>query len=91
MSGDAPHRFLFEAFCYRIKLVQEGGKNTGPLPSDVMDSLPKRPEIMQRYVVDRLRQHSKILEPEEKVLDRLDREALADCQVLLIDRESPGS
>src|SRR5437016_2014693 len=60
-KGDDVHRFLLGAFGHRIKQAQGGYKNAGPLPAEQMEYLQKNMERLQRYVVDRLRQHSRIL------------------------------
>src|SRR5207244_1157188 len=62
---DEAHQALFKAYAYRIKMAQEGKRNSGPLPADDMAALEK--DRMKRYLVERLRQHSRILEPEQKV------------------------
>jgi hypothetical protein len=64
---DDAHKFLLGAFGHRIRQAQTGQKNAGPLPAEQMEYLQKNVERIQRYVVDRLRQHSRILEPEEKI------------------------
>jgi hypothetical protein len=63
---DEIHEFLLDAYGYRIKQGLEGKPHGGPLPDDQIGSLVKM-DRMPRYVVDRLRQHSKILEPNERL------------------------
>jgi hypothetical protein len=60
------HQLLLQAFDYRIRQAQEGKPHTGPLPPEQMEYL-EHMERMSRYVVDRLRQHSQILEPDLKI------------------------
>ncbi len=62
---DETHQSLFRAYAYRIKLAQEARKNSGPLPAEELAALEK--DRMKRYLVERLRQHSRILEPDQKV------------------------
>jgi FtsH ternary system domain X7 len=66
-NTDEAHQFLFRAFTYRVKMAQEGKRNTGPLPPEELEYLEKRMERLKRYVVERLRQHSRILEPDQKI------------------------
>ncbi len=66
-KAEDAHTFLLGAFAHRIRLAQEGRKNAGPLPAEQMEYLQKNMERIQRYVADRLRQHSRILEPDEKI------------------------
>jgi hypothetical protein len=66
-SEDAAHQFLLEAFDFRLKLAREGKKNSGSLPPEQMEYLEKTMDRMPRYLVDRLRQHSRILEPDQKI------------------------
>jgi hypothetical protein len=62
---DAP-RFLLTAYTYRIEQALEGKPHTGPLPAQDIEYL-EHMERLQRYVVDRLRQHSRILEPDQRI------------------------
>ena len=66
-AEDHAHQFLLEAFDFRIKLAREGKKNAGPLPHEQLEYLEKTMDRMPRYLVDRLRQHSRILEPDQKI------------------------
>ena len=66
-AEDAAHQFLLEAFDFRLKLAREGKKNAGPLPQEQLEYLEKTMDRMPRYLVDRLRQHSRILEPDQKI------------------------
>lgn len=60
------HSFLLEAYEYRIEQVLAGSPGTGPLPPEHIEYLEQM-ERFSRYAVDRLRHHSRILEPHEKV------------------------
>jgi hypothetical protein len=64
-EGDV-HVFLREAFGYRIQQALDGKGAAGPLPSEQTEYLEQM-ERVQRYKADRLRQHSRILEPHEKI------------------------
>ncbi|MFQ3592907.1 MAG: hypothetical protein SNJ82_06915 [Gemmataceae bacterium] len=63
---DDAHTALLTAFDYRIRLALDGKPTGGPLPNDLMQFL-EHMERLGRYVVDRLRKHSKIIEPEATV------------------------
>jgi hypothetical protein len=63
---DDAHTALVTAFDYRIRLALEGKPTGGALPNDQMEFL-EHMERLGRYVVDRLRKHSKIIEPEASV------------------------
>jgi hypothetical protein len=63
---DDVHQFLLGAYGYRIKQALEGKPHGGPLPTEQVELLTHM-DRMPRYVVDRLRQHSRILEPNEKI------------------------
>jgi hypothetical protein len=63
---DTAHRFLLSAYRYRIHQARDGKPHTGPLPSNQLEELELM-ERLQRYVVDRLRKHSRILEPDQKI------------------------
>src|SRR5262245_4096380 len=64
-ARDAVHQSLLKAYDYRIRLAQEGHKNAGPLPAEDVLALEK--DRMKRYLVERFRQHSRILEPEQQI------------------------
>jgi hypothetical protein len=61
---DPVHRWLARAFEYRITQVLEGNAPTGAWPESMLADL-ENIERLDRYKVDRLRQHSRILEPHE--------------------------
>ncbi|GIW80100.1 MAG: hypothetical protein KatS3mg105_1907 [Gemmatales bacterium] len=75
-NSDAPHvhNYLLSAFAWRIKAALEQKPNSGPLP-DIRVDIPTQGKALpldrfprlDRYVVDRLRQHSRILEPHEEI------------------------
>jgi cellulose synthase operon protein C len=64
-TGEA-HGFLLQAFDYRIKQALDGRPSNGSLPPEHMEYLEQM-ERMQRYVVERLRERSRILEPDTKL------------------------
>jgi hypothetical protein len=60
------HAFLIEAISYRIRQSQEGRPHAGPLPQVQIDYL-EHMDKMPRYMVDRVRQVFRIVEPERGV------------------------
>ncbi len=66
LSGNDVSLVLLQAYEYRIHQALEGKPHAGPLPADHVEYLTHL-DRMPRYVVDRLRQHSRILEPNEKI------------------------
>jgi hypothetical protein len=63
---DDAHQFLLTAYKYRITQALDGKPHTGPLLADHMEYL-EHMERLQRYVVDRLRRHARVLEPDQKI------------------------
>jgi hypothetical protein len=63
---DDAHTFLLEGFAYRAVQALEGKPHTGQLPQPLMDST-KRMLPLHNYIIDRLRKHSQILEPEQRI------------------------
>ncbi|HWG45003.1 MAG TPA: hypothetical protein VN688_19695 [Gemmataceae bacterium] len=63
---DDAHTFLLHSFEHRINEALEGKPHTGPLPAKQIERLAAMPALL-RYVVDRLRKHSRILEPEQDI------------------------
>jgi hypothetical protein len=63
---DDAHTFLLEAYRYRITQVLDNKPHTGPLPAERLDSL-KGMVTLLNYVVDRLRRHSRVLEPDQEI------------------------
>jgi hypothetical protein len=63
---DEAHALLLEAFTYRIAQVMEGKPHAGPLPDHLVESI-ETIDFLLRYVVDRLRKHSRILEPDQQI------------------------
>jgi hypothetical protein len=63
---DDAHNFLYNAFEHRIKQALDGKPHTGPLPNDQLEYL-EHMERLLRYVGDRLRMHSRILEPDQGI------------------------
>jgi hypothetical protein len=64
-GGDVPS-VLLEAYVYRVDQGLGGKAPGGPLPAALVEYL-EHMEKIPRYMVDRVRQHSRILEPVEKV------------------------
>src|SRR5207237_6856798 len=65
-AGNEVHQLLLQAFVYRIKLARDGRKNAGPLPPDMIEAV-KNLSREDGSVIDRIRHHLKILEPDQKV------------------------
>jgi hypothetical protein len=57
---------LLEAFAYRIGQALQGQPHQGPLPTQVLDRTA-RLGLAEQYAVDRLRQSSRIVEPDQKI------------------------
>jgi len=71
-SPDPAHEFLLKAFVWRIENAIQGKAHAGPLPAEMMARIEtlddgRNNQASKRYIVDRLRQHSWILEPQEKI------------------------
>jgi hypothetical protein len=61
------HGLLVRGFRYRVEQVLQGRPHAGPLPAEWRDDLEKAVgRTLSRYFVDRMRQQSQILEPEER-------------------------
>jgi hypothetical protein len=60
------HVWLQEAFDYRIQQALESKPAAGPLPRPHLEKLEQM-ERKARYKADRLREHSRILEPHERI------------------------
>ncbi len=63
---DEVHKFLLKAFEYRIQQALDGKPHSGSLPDECAAEMGKI-ERLNRYVVDRLRNQSRILEPDEQI------------------------
>jgi hypothetical protein len=66
LGKDEIHEVLCRAYRYRIDEALAGRPRAGPLPEGVLVQI-ERLDKMPRFVVDRLRQHSRILEPDQKI------------------------
>jgi cellulose synthase operon protein C len=70
---DPVSTWLALAYEFRIRQALEGKPNAGQLPEEMLESLKPRGEDKEnelkliRYKIDRLRQHSRILEPHEEI------------------------
>ena len=65
-DADPIHSFLKTAFDFRIGQAREGKRAGGSLPPELLACLERMPAD-DRYHVDRFRQHSKILDPTERI------------------------
>ncbi|HEY7154098.1 MAG TPA: hypothetical protein VH575_09100 [Gemmataceae bacterium] len=65
-GADEAHTFLFKAFLFRIGQAREGRPHSGPLAVELMEEL-EHLYFMLRYMVDRLRNCSRTLEPDRRV------------------------
>jgi hypothetical protein len=63
---DDAHQFLLQAYDYRIRQALEGKPHSGPLPDEYIKSMETM-DRLSRYVVDRLRKHSRVLEPDRRI------------------------
>ena len=64
---DEVHRWCLKAFEYRIGQSLEGKPHLGQLPDNLLQGLTGLKDRLDRYKIDRLRQHSRVLEPHEKI------------------------
>jgi hypothetical protein len=63
---DEVHNLLLEIFEYRINQALQGNPHTGPLPQVLLDK-QKTLKDNGAYIVDRLRRHSRIIDPEQRI------------------------
>jgi hypothetical protein len=63
---DDVHSFLCEGYCYRVRQALGGEPHAGPLPQRLMDTLQQMGSY-KAYIIDRLRSHSLILEPDQRI------------------------
>jgi hypothetical protein len=66
LQGDPVHRWVSDAFRFRVRQALDTRALRGPVEQALLDQLEQM-ERLARYKVDRLRQHSRILEPHEKI------------------------
>ncbi len=64
--ADAVHSLLFRAYSIRIERALEGKPHSGPLPESLLADLDGM-DSLSRYVIERLRHNSRILEPDRQV------------------------
>ena len=64
--SDPVHSWLLTAFSHRIQQVTSGDSADSPFPRRMLKKLEKFSKL-DRYKVDRLREHSSILEPNERL------------------------
>src|SRR5262249_16260274 len=65
-SRAAIHTCLPNAYDFRIRQALEGKPNSGALPNEQLETLEIM-DKMQRYVVERMRECSRILDPDQKI------------------------
>ncbi len=70
---DPAHEFLLQAFRWRIENALQGKAHSGPLPPDLLlrlevidEGRSKTGVVNPRYIVDRMRDLSWVLEPQDK-------------------------
>ena len=66
VPADPVQRVLLEAFAYRIDEARSDRSTCGPLPVELLERIDRLREL-ERYAVNRLREHSRVLEPGELV------------------------
>jgi hypothetical protein len=66
LGKDEIHEVLARGYRYRIDEALAGRPHAGPLPADLVEQV-ERLDKMRAFVVDRLRQHSRILEPDQRI------------------------
>ncbi|MCE9532541.1 MAG: hypothetical protein K8T89_15695 [Planctomycetes bacterium] len=65
-DADPVHAFLKSAFDSRIRQMREGKRADGSLAPELLARLERLPADT-RYAIDRLRRHSRILDPTERI------------------------
>jgi hypothetical protein len=63
---DDAHQFLLRAYQFRISQALAGKPHAGPLPDEYVEYMESMDRLL-RYVADRLRQHSRVLEPDQRI------------------------
>lgn len=72
---DPVHDYLFEAFKFRIEQALSGKPHAGPLSIELLDRLDQvdlqhrganKTASLPRYMIDRMREQSRVLDPQEK-------------------------
>lgn len=72
-AGDDAHQLMLNGFRYRIEQALGGKPHGGPLPTDLLEYLEVLSRDRQsnqtdlRYVVDRMRAISRVLEPDQQI------------------------
>jgi FtsH ternary system domain X7 len=59
------HAFLLDAFAYRVEEALAGKPHAGPLSAELIERMEQLGNL-HRYMVDRMREQSNILEPQER-------------------------
>ncbi len=65
-STDTIHLWMGMAFNFRVEQAAQGGSNRETLPEDLVRQL-EFVDRLERYKIDRMRQHSRVLEPHERI------------------------
>ncbi len=65
-SRDPIHAWMSKAFSYRVEQAAQGGNNREPLPEKLLRKLETM-DRLDRYKIDRMRQHSRVLEPHVRI------------------------
>lgn len=65
-AKDAIHLWMSLAFNFRIEQTAQGGNSRDPLPEDLLRNL-EHMDRLDRYKIDRMRQHSRVLEPHDRI------------------------
>lgn len=65
-SRDPIHSWMSKAFSYRVEQAAQGGNNREPLPEKLLRKLETM-DRLDRYKIDRMRQHSRVLEPHIRI------------------------
>jgi hypothetical protein len=72
---DPVHLYLFDAFKFRIEQALGGKPHNGPLSNELLDRLDQidsthrgtnKTPSLPRYMIDRMREQSRVLDPQEK-------------------------
>jgi hypothetical protein len=65
-DGDDAHQFLLRAYQFRVSQALDGKPHRGPLPDEYVEYMETM-DRLSRYVADRLRKHSRVLEPDQRI------------------------
>lgn len=65
-TADPVQRLLLDLFLYRIEEARSDRTSSGALPVELLERIDRLREL-ERYAVNRLREHSRVLEPREQI------------------------